>query len=106
MKHFFILLLALLGLEIFLPDAFVAKIMAKDITVKVGGDIQSAIDQVSATNVVGRVILEEGTYDLTKTLALKNYVTLSGAGSDKTVLRFSAGNYAGIKNKSKILIEL
>lgn len=101
MKHFFILLLALLGLEIFLPDAFVAKIMAKDITVKVGGDIQSAIDQVSATNVVGRVILEEGTYDLTKTLVLKNYVTLSGAGSDKTVLRFSAGDYAGIKNKGE-----
>ena len=58
MKHFFILLLALLGLEIFLPDAFVAKIMA-------------------------------------------NYVTLSGVGSDKTVLRFSAGDYAGIKNKGE-----
>lgn len=94
MKHFFILLLALFGLEIFLPDAFVAKIMAKAVTVKVGGDIQSAIDQVSATNVAGRVILEEGIYDLTKTLVLKNYVTLSGAGSDKTVLRFSAGDYA------------
>lgn len=98
MKHFIILLLAL---GTFLPDAFIAKVMAKDVTVKVGGDIQSAIDQVSAANVAGRVILEKGIYDLTETLVLKSYVTLSGAGSDKTVLRFSAGDYTGIKNKSE-----
>lgn len=101
MRRFIIILFALLGFGIFLPDALVTKASAKDVTVKVGGDIQSAIDQVSAANVAGRVILEEGIYDLTETLVLKNYVSLSGAGSDKTVLRFSAGDYAGIKNKSE-----
>lgn len=97
----FIIMSALLASGFSLPDVFVTKAMAKDVTVNVGGDIQSAIDQVTAANVAGRVILEEGIYDLTETLILKNYVTLVGAGSDKTVLRFSAGDYTGIQNKGE-----
>lgn len=65
------ILFGLLGFVMFLPDIFVSKASAKDVIVKVGGDIQSAIDQVSAANVAGRVILEEGTYDLMETLVIK-----------------------------------
>ena len=101
MKRFMIIMSALLTSVFPLQDVFVIKASAKDVTVQVGGDLQSAIDQVSAANVAGRVILEEGTHDLTKTLILKNYVTLIGAGSGKTVLRFSAGDYTGIQNKGE-----
>lgn len=101
MKRFVIIMSALLASALPLSNVFVTKAMAKDVTVKVGGDIQAAIDQVSAANVAGRVVLEEGIYDLTETLILKNYVTLVGAGSDKTVLRFSAGDYNGIQNKGE-----
>lgn len=101
MKQFLIILFALLLSDFTLSDVLMKNALAKDVTVKVGGDIQSAIDQVTAANVAGRVILEEGIYDLTETLVLKNNVTLVGAGSDKTVLRFSAGDYTGIQNKGE-----
>lgn len=101
MKRFVIIMSALLASALPLSNVFVTKAMAKDVTVKVGADIQAAIDQVSAANVAGRVVLEEGIYDLTETLILKNYVTIVGAGSGKTVLRFSAGDYNGIQNKGE-----
>ena len=65
---------ALLASALPLSNVFVTKAMAKDVTVKVGGDIQAAIDQVSAANVAGRVVLEEGIYDLTETLPLHVFI--------------------------------
>lgn len=72
MKRIVIIMSALLTSVFPLQDVFVIKASAKDVTVQVGGDIQSAIDLVSAANVAGRVVLEEGIYDLTETLILKN----------------------------------
>ena len=77
------------------------KIQALNVTVQPGGDIQAAIDRVSAAGVKGKVILVEGTYPCDATLVLKNYVTIVGAGRDKTVLRYASGDFTALKNKGE-----
>ncbi|MGN0233740.1 MAG: glycosyl hydrolase family 28-related protein [Bacteroidaceae bacterium] len=77
------------------------QIFALDVTVQPGDDIQAAIDRVSAANTKGKVILGEGVYECTETLVLKNYVTIVGAGRDKTTLRFAAGDFTALQNKGE-----
>ena len=74
---------------------------ALNVTVQPGGDIQAAIDRVTAAGVKGKVILVEGTYTCDATLVLKNYVTIVGAGRDKTTLRFAAGTFPALQNKGE-----
>ena len=75
--------------------------IALNVTVQPGGDIQAAIDRVTAAGVKGKVILVEGTYSCDATLVLKNYITIVGAGRDKTTLRFATGTFTALQNKGE-----
>ncbi len=72
-----------------------------DISVPIGGDIQSAVDQVSASG-GGTVNLATGTYVLNSSLRIKSKVTLNGSGNQATVLQ-ATGGFTAIQQASEQL---
>jgi len=68
-----------------------------------GGDIQSAIDQVSDAG-GGSVELASGTYQLTQTLLIKSKIRLTGKGPGQTTI--SGGDYPVIKDAAEGLSDV
>src|SRR5271165_5471225 len=58
---------------------------ALDVTVPLGGNIQTAINQVNAAG-GGNVILQTGTYATSVPLSIKSFVTLTGQGASSTTI--------------------
>lgn len=78
--------------------AFATLARALDVTVPVGGDIQAAVDRVSAAG-GGTVSLAAGTHSLADTLFIKSNIRLFGQGPDATVI--AGGDFPVIKQAAE-----
>ena len=70
------------------------------VNVPQGGNIQTAIDQVSASG-GGSVILSKGTYSISSPLRIKSNVKLFGAGRGATIISNGGGEFNVIYRDSE-----
>lgn len=77
---------------------------ALDVSVPVGGDIQAAVSQVSASG-GGTVLLAPGTHVLSSTLLLGSNTRLAGAGPDATTITIN-GDFSVIKQAGEGLRDI